>query len=101
MYRSFGNFHVQLGDLGIRSYKGAKSDIGRSIAIVNRSQFLLPDNASEKVRLHYVAPFENWIDVNNAEDLELNQLRVKILGEDGTPKKGIADCQMVLKLKSE
>ena len=75
---------------GIKSFNGIDqsnagrnlSGIGKDLAILPREEFattLSNINGS----LVYVAPFENWLDVNNAQELHINQLSVEVRQPNG------------------
>ena len=69
---------------GVKSFNGIDngagqnlSGIGKALAVLPREEF---QTRGENVNgsLVYVAPFENWIDVNNANELNINQLSVEV-----------------------
>tara|TARA_R110002072_G_scaffold223_1_gene1656 strand:- start:15635 stop:18001 length:2367 start_codon:yes stop_codon:yes gene_type:complete len=69
---------------GVKSYNGIDngaganlSGEGKNLAVLPREEFQTRgENANGS--LVYVAPFENWIDINNANELQLNQLSVEV-----------------------
>mgnify|MGYP003634008183 CR=1 FL=1 len=81
---------------GLKSYQGIDRSAGKHLsgeakvlAILPREEFA--QGESSNGHLVYVAPFENWLDINNAQELVLNQMTVEVrilsgeLAEDLTP----------------
>ena len=81
---------------GLKSYQGIDRSAGKHLsgeakvlAILPREEFV--QGSGSNGHLVYVAPFENWLDVNNAQELILNQMSVEVrilsgeLAEDLTP----------------
>ena len=81
---------------GLKSYQGIDRSAGKHLsgeakvlAILPREEFV--QGSGSNGHLVYVAPFENWLDINNAQELILNQMTVEVrilsgeLAEDLTP----------------
>lgn len=74
--------HVSIPELqGLVSYDGARADISKTIAVLTRGEF--GDEAVDGTQTH-VAPHENWLDINNASRMALNQLSVQLRDDSGT-----------------
>lgn len=74
--------HVSIPELqGLVSYDGARSDVAKTIAVLTRGEF--GDEAVDGTQTH-VAPHQNWLDINNASPLALNQLSVQLRDDSGT-----------------
>ena len=73
---------------GIKSYNGIDqsiggrnlSGVGKDLAILPREEFQQGNNNGSLV---YVSPFENWININNATELNINQLSVEVRQPSG------------------
>ena len=69
---------------GVKSFNGIDNGAGRDLSGEGKNLAVLPreefqtrgENANGS--LVYVAPFENWININNATELNLNQLSVEV-----------------------
>jgi hypothetical protein len=89
--------HVGIAELSnIRTFEGARADaalgatninsagngdITNTIAVLPRQEFTSDRNTGELV---YTAPYENWININNAATLNINQLTVVVRNADGS-----------------
>ena len=67
---------------GLKSYQGIDRMIGKHLsgeakvlAVLPREEFRESDSNGH---LCYIAPFENWLDINNAQELVLNQLTIEV-----------------------
>lgn len=89
--------HISLAELNnIRSFEGgildtqdptglttnydANGDITNTIAIIPRNEFSTIESTTE---LAFVAPYENWVKLNNNTDVLLNQLTLQVRDADG------------------
>ena len=68
---------------GLKSFNGIDQQAGKNLsgegkvlAVLPREEFALPVQSGGS--LVYVAPFENWLDVNNGQELSLNQMSVEV-----------------------
>ena len=66
---------------GAASLSASNGDITNTIAVIPRQEFQSDRDTGELV---YVAPYENWIDIQNAGTLQINQLTVLVRNADGT-----------------
>lgn len=75
---------------GVKSFNGIDqsnagrnlSGIGKDLAILPREEFnTIANNINGS--LVYIAPFENWLDINNAQELNINQLSVEVRQPNG------------------
>ena len=73
--------HISIPELsGVKSYEGGYNGIGKSIAQIPREEVVQnEDNGT----LTYIAPFENWIDINNTQQLNLNSFTTEVRFPDG------------------
>ena len=74
--------HVSIAELPVKSYEGGNNNVGKSIAVIPREEFA--GNGGSASRLVYVAGFENWVDLDNASDMHLNQFKTEVRNEDAT-----------------
>ena len=67
---------------GLKSYQGIDKGIGKHLSGEAKVLSVLPREefagVSDNGHLVYVAPFENWLDVNNAGPIVLNQLTIEV-----------------------
>ena len=67
---------------GLKSYQGIDKGIGKHLTGEAKVLSVLPreefTGTSDNGHLVYVAPFENWLDVNNAGPIVLNQLTIEV-----------------------
>lgn len=67
---------------GLKSYQGIDKGIGKHLTGEAKVLSVLPreefSGTSDNGHLVYVAPFENWLDVNNAGPIVLNQLTIEV-----------------------
>lgn len=74
--------HVSIPELqGLVSHDGARADVAKTIAVLTRGEF--GDETVDGTQTH-VAPHQNWLDINNASPLALNQLSVQLRDDSGT-----------------
>ena len=74
--------HISIPELtNVKSQEGETSNIGKTIKVVPKSVFNVNnDNGA----LSYNSPYEDWIDINNGEQLDLNELTIQIRKPDMT-----------------
>ena len=69
---------------GLKSFNGIDQSVGKNLSGVGKVLAVLPReefaglNVEKEGSLVYVAPFENWLDINNGQELLLNQLSVEV-----------------------
>lgn len=69
--------HISIPEFqGIKALNGTISNYEKNIAILPREELLSSDDLDG--RFYYSATFENWIDLNNAETMILNQLTLEV-----------------------
>jgi len=75
---------------GIKSFNGIdQSSVGRNLSGIGKDLAILPREEFASTlnningSLVYVAPFENWLDINNGQELNLNQLSVEVREPSG------------------
>ena len=96
-----GLMNISISELSnVKSFEGTRSNTGKTIAMVNREELSRSD---EYANLYsYVAPFENYIDINNAEGIHLNLLTVQIREADGKLVQGMYGAsQCVFKIRQD
>jgi hypothetical protein len=74
--------HISIPELPVKSYEGGYDSIGKNIAVLPREEF--KSQGSDSGQLVYVADFENWVDIQSATDLYVNQFSVEIRNPDGS-----------------
>ena len=69
---------------GLKSFNGIDQSVGKNLsgegkvlAVLPREEFSTA-NIEKEGSLVYVAPFENWLDINNGQELLLNQLTLEV-----------------------
>lgn len=106
--------HISLAELNnIRTYEGgildtqvagaattnydANGDITNTIAVIPRNEFSTIESTTE---LAFVAPYENWVKVNNNADVLLNQLTLQVRDADGNLSTDLlSETQAVFKMR--
>jgi hypothetical protein len=106
--------HISLAELNnIRTYEGgildtqlagatttnydANGDITNTIAVIPRNEFSTIESTTE---LAFVAPYENWVKVNNNTDVLLNQLTLQVRDADGNLSTDLLpETQAVFKMR--
>ena len=74
--------HISIPELtGVKSMEGENENIGKTIKVIPKSVFSKSDDSGA---LTYDANFEDWIDINNAETLYLNELTLQARKPDMT-----------------
>ena len=107
--------HISITQLNnIRTYEGARTDllpgatinngasngdITNTIAVIPRQEFVTAVQGQELV---YVAPYENWVDLNNAGTMYINQLTVLVRNADGTVSSDlVSETTAIFKLRQD
>ncbi len=74
--------HISIPELpNVKSQEGETNNVGKTIKVVPKSVFSESDDTGA---LSYNAPYEDWIDINNGEELEINELTLQIRKPDMT-----------------
>jgi hypothetical protein len=74
--------HISIPELPVKSYEGGYSGVGKNLAVLPREEFKA--QGSNSGRLVYVSDFENWLDLDTATDLHINQFSVEVRNPDGS-----------------
>lgn len=92
--------HIAIPEMPlVKSYEGENSAEAKSIAIIPREEFSTGDTEGSLV---YVAPFENWIDINNGQDLNLNLLTTIVRNADGSLADNLVrETQAIFKIRQD
>lgn len=93
--------HVAIPELsGVRSYEGGRSDVAKTIAVIPREELQVEDDPEKANRFSFSAPFQNWVKINNAKHLYLNQLSCEIRSPDGKLIEGmLPSTTLVVKIR--
>tara|TARA_R100000231_G_scaffold122142_1_gene92310 strand:- start:69 stop:2678 length:2610 start_codon:yes stop_codon:yes gene_type:complete len=93
---------------GVKSFQGIDQSSGRNLSGEGKVLAVLPREEFSSVgentnhSLVYVAPFENWIDINNIIELNINQLTVDIRQPSGVLASDLRpDTIVQLKLRED
>ena len=74
--------HISIPELtGVKSMEGENENVGKTIKVIPKSVFSKSDDNDA---LTYDANFEDWIDINNAATLYLNELSIQVRKPDMT-----------------
>ncbi len=92
--------HISIPEMPlVKSFEGENSAEAKSIAIIPREEFSTGDTVGSLV---YVAPYENWIDVNNGQELNMNLITTLVRNADGTLADNLVnETQAVFKLRQD
>jgi hypothetical protein len=92
--------HISLPEMPlVKSFEGENAQEGKSIAIIPRDEF---STGATEGSLVYVAPFENWIDINNGQELNINLLTTIVRNADGTLASALRnETQAVFKIRQD
>jgi hypothetical protein len=92
--------HISLPEMPlVKSFEGENSQEAKSIAIIPRDEF---HTGATEGSLVYVAPFENWIDINNGQELNINLLTTIVRNADGTLASALRnETQAVFKIRQD
>ena len=74
--------HISIPELPVKSYEGGYNGIAKSLAVLPREEF--KGQGTNSGRLVYVSDFENWLDLDSATDLYINQFSVEVRNPDGS-----------------
>jgi hypothetical protein len=83
--------HIQLTNLGIKSKNGVVSNNVKDIAVIPLFDTTPDDNS-----YHYIAPYENKINLNNLEKLTINELDILITSDENIPATFLTDHSSVV-----
>lgn len=76
------SLHISIPELtGIISYEGEAENTAKTIKVIPKNEFT---NSSTSEAMTFTAPYEEWIDINNAEPLVLNEMTLQVRKPDGT-----------------
>ena len=76
------SIHISIPELtGVISYEGEAENTAKTIKVIPKNEFT---ESSTSEAMTYTAPFEEWIDINNAEPLVLNEMTLQVRKPDGT-----------------
>ncbi len=92
--------HISIPEMPlVKSFEGENSAEAKSISIIPREEFSTGDNEGSLV---YVAPFENWIDINNGQELNINLITTLIRNADGSLADNLQkETQAVFKIRQD
>ncbi len=92
--------HISIPEMPlVKSYEGENSAEAKSIAIIPREEFATGDQEGSLV---YVAPFENWIDINNGQELNMNLITTLVRNADGSLAENLErETQAVFKIRQD
>jgi hypothetical protein len=74
---------------GLKSFQGIDQGAGQNLSGEGKDLAVLPKEEFKQLgesvqnSLVYVSPFENWLDINNGQELYLNQLTVEVRQPEG------------------
>jgi len=92
--------HISIPELPVRSYEGGYNGIGKNVAVLPREEFKSQNDVSG--RLVYVSDFENWLDIESATDLYINQFSVEVRNPDGSLASDLTpDTVLQIKLRED
>ena len=75
------SIHISVPELtGVKSYEGESENIAKTIKVIPKNEFT---EVSTSNSMTYTAPFEEWIDINNAEPLVLNEMTLEVRKPNG------------------
>ena len=92
--------HISLPEMPlVKSYEGENAQEGKSLAIIPRDEF---HTGTEFGSLVYVAPYENWVNINNGQELSINLLTTIVRNADGTLASTLRNqTQAVFKIRQD
>lgn len=92
--------HISIPEMPlVKSFEGENSAEGKSIAIIPREEFATGETEGSLV---YVAPFENWIDINNGQELNVNLITTIIRNADGSLAENLVrETQAIFKIRED
>lgn len=75
------SIHIEIPEFtNIKSYEGEAENISKTIKVIPKNEFTKDDNAGS---MTYTAPYEDWVDINNAETIVLNELNLQVKKPNG------------------
>ncbi len=92
--------HISIPEMPlVKSFEGENSAEAKSISIIPREEFSTGDTEGSLV---YVAPFENWIDINNGQELNMNLITTIVRDADGSLSENLVrETQAVFKIRQD
>lgn len=92
--------HISIPEMPlVKSFEGENSAEAKSISIIPREEFATGEQQGSLV---YVAPFENWIDINNGQELNMNLLTTIVRNADGSLAENLVrETQAVFKIRQD
>ena len=76
------SLHISIPELtGVISFEGEAENTAKTIKIIPKNEFT---ESSTSDAMTFTAPYEEWIDINNAEPLVLNEMTMQVRKPDGT-----------------
>ena len=75
------NIHISIPELsGVKSFEGEANNTGKTIKVLPKNEFTSNDDTGS---MTFTANYEDYININNAEELRLNELTVQVRNPDG------------------
>ena len=75
------SIHISIPELtGVMSYEGEAENTAKTIKVIPKNEFT---NSSTSEAMTFTSPYEEWIDINNAEPLVLNEMTLQVRRPDG------------------
>lgn len=76
------NIHISIPELsGVKSFEGESNNTAKTIKVLPKNEFTSNDDTGS---MTYSSNYEDYININNAEHLQLNELTVQVRNPDGT-----------------
>lgn len=76
------NIHISIPELpNVKSFEGENNNTGKTIKVLPKNEFTSNDDTGS---MTFTANYEDYIDINNADELRLNELTVQVRNPDGT-----------------
>ena len=75
------SIHISIPELtGVISHEGEAENTAKTIKIIPKNEFT---ESSTSEAMTFTAPYEEWININNAEPLVLNEMTLQVRKPDG------------------
>ena len=75
------SIHISIPELtGVMSYEGEAENTAKTIKVIPKNEFT---DSSTSEAMTFTSPYEEWIDINNAEPLVLNEMTLQVRRPDG------------------
>tara|TARA_R110002033_G_scaffold119154_1_gene162606 strand:+ start:743 stop:3103 length:2361 start_codon:yes stop_codon:yes gene_type:complete len=75
------SIHISVPELtGVKSYEGESENIAKTIKVIPKNEFT---EVSTSNSMTYTANYEEWIDINNAEELHINEMTLEVRKPNG------------------